>query len=72
MFVLKVSKQLGTIYLLKSLYSFLPSFDIAILSLIWYEALSLDVKGTGMGHRIVMIVMLRDVLAFLFEGLRSF
>ena len=45
MFDLKMSKELGTIYLLKSLSSFFLSFDIAILPLILQEALSLDIKG---------------------------
>ena len=55
--VLKLGKQLGVIYLLKSLSCLFPiSFDIVIL-LIWQEILSLDIKGTGKGHRIVMIAM---------------
>ena len=72
MFDLKLSKQLGTIYLLKSLNSFLP--------FLWYCHLTIDLvislifgcKGTGMGHRIAMIPILWNNLAILFEGLRSF
>ena len=55
-------------------------FFMFIFFLLWHCYLTIDLvdnsifgcKGMGVGHRIVMIAMLWDTLAFLFEGLRSF
>ena len=39
-------------------YAFPPPLDVATLPLIWQKALSLDVKGRALGHRMTMITML--------------
>ena len=55
MFDLNVSKQLRTIYLLKSLCSFLPFLWYCYLTIDLVRSLISICKGTGVGHRITMI-----------------
>ena len=56
----------------KSLCSFLPFLWYCYLTIDLVRSLIFGYKGTGMGHRIIMIAILWDILAFLFERLRSF
>ena len=71
-FVLKMSKQLRTS--LPTQNSFVHFFlPLILLSHHWLvRSLIFGCKGMGMGHRIVMIEMLWDILVIIFEGLRSF
>ena len=73
MFILKVRKQLRTFLSTQKSFVHFSLFLLILLSYHWLvRSLIFECKRTGVGHRIVMITMLWDILAFLFEGLRSF
>ena len=56
----------------RSLVLFSSSFRCCYLTICLIRNPVIGCEGTGVGHRIVTIAMLWDILAFLFKELRSF
>ena len=79
-FVLKISKDIWFENEQANRKNIPTQKSLFISSFLWYCYLTIDLvrslifgcRGTGVGHRIAMIAILWNILAILFEGLRSF